>query len=329
MKGLILCAGKGTRLQPFSNIKPKGLLPVVNKPLIFYGIEKLVELGIYEIGVVIRQTYHELFIEEVGLGERWGVNLTYIFQKEPLGISDAVKHSESYIQGEPFILLLGDNLITETLHGMKQAIMDEGHDASILLREVANPHSFGIAEVNEDKIIGLEEKPAVPKSNFAVLGAYAFKPNIFQAIHAIKPSARGEYEITDAIQWLIHRDLSISYQITNKNFSDVGTMEGWLGANRWMLDQMEEEGNLDYTVRDTHRGTSIIHPVCIDPSAELIDCVIGPYVTIGPNVRLNSCILENSILLEYAILNPHHYPMTNSIISPQSVFIQNNGGSGK
>ncbi|WNR46227.1 sugar phosphate nucleotidyltransferase [Paenibacillus roseipurpureus] len=329
MKGLILCAGKGTRLQPFSNIKPKGLLPVANKPLIFYGIEKLVELGISEIGVVIRQPYYEMFLEEVGMGDRWGVHITYIFQKNPLGISDAVKYSESYIQGEPFILLLGDNLITETLHRMKEAMMEEGHDASILLREVANPKAFGIAEVNEDKIIGLEEKPAMPKSNLAVLGAYAFKPSIFQAIHAIKPSPRGEYEITDAIQWLIEKQYSISYQITHKNFSDVGTMEGWLGANQWMLDQMEEEGLLDYTFRDSHAGTTFIHPVCIDPTAEVIDCVIGPYVTIGPNVRLNSCKLENSILLEYAILNPHHYPMTNSIISPQSVFIQNSGGSDK
>ncbi|OCT15582.1 nucleotidyl transferase [Paenibacillus pectinilyticus] len=329
MKGLILCAGKGTRLQPFSNIKPKGLLPVANKPLIFYGIEKLVELGIYEIGIVIRRNHYDMFMEEVGLGERWQVRITYIFQKDPLGISDAVKYSEPFIAGESFVLMLGDNLITQKLDGLCHAITEEGHDAAILLREVANPKDFGIAEVDGDTIIALVEKPTVPKSNLAVLGAYAFKPSIFKAIHAISPSARGEYEITDAIQWLIHHQYSVAYQITDKNFSDVGTMDGWLGANKWMLDQMEEEGTLDYSVSDTHIRTVIIHPSCIDPSAELIDCVIGPYVTIGPNVKLESCTLENSILLEYAILNPNHYPMTNSIISPQSVFIQSNGGSGK
>lgn len=326
MKGLILCAGNGTRLQPFTNIKPKGLLPVANKPLIHYGIEKLVELGIYEIGIVIRPNLHAMFMEEVGAGERWHVNITYIFQINPLGISDAVKHSESFMDNEPFVLLLGDNLITQDLHGLYHAISHENHDAAILLRKVTNPKAFGIAEIKKDRIIGLEEKPSEPKSDLAVLGCYAFKPSIFQAVHAISPSARGEYEITDAIQWLIHQHYSVAYQMTDKNFSDVGTMEGWLEANRWMLKQMEEEGLLTY--RTDHPGTTIIPPVCIDPSAELINCVIGPYVTIGPNVKLESCRLENSILLEYAILNPNHYPMTNSIISPQSVFVQKDGGSG-
>lgn len=327
MKGLILCAGKGTRLQPFTNIKPKGLLPVANKPLIYYGIEKLVELGIYEIGIVIRPNLYAMFMEEVGAGERWNVNITYIYQINPLGISDAVKHSESFMDNEPFVLLLGDNLITQDLHSLCHAITHENHDAAILLRKVTNPKAFGIAEINKDRIIGLEEKPLEPKSDLAVLGSYAFKPSIFKAVHAISPSARGEYEITDAIQWLIHQQYSVAYQITDKNFSDVGTMEGWLEANRWMLKLMEEEGLLTYPT--DHQGTTLIPPVCIDPSAELINCVIGPYVTIGPNVRLESCTLENSILLEYAILNPYHYPMSNSIISPQSVFVQKDGGSGK
>jgi glucose-1-phosphate thymidylyltransferase len=327
MKGLILCAGKGTRLQPFTNIKPKGLLPVANKPLIFYGIEKLVELGIYEIGIVIRPNLYTMFMEEVGAGERWNVNITYIFQINPLGISDAVKHSESFMDNEPFVLLLGDNLITQDLHSLCHAITHENHDAAILLRKVTNPKAFGIAEVYKDRIIGLEEKPSEPKSDLAVLGSYAFKPSIFKAVHSISPSARGEYEITDAIQWLIHQQYSVAYQITDKNFSDVGTMEGWLDANRWMLNLMEEEGLLTYPT--DYQGTTLIPPVCIDPSAELINCVIGPYVTIGPYVRLESCTLENSILLEYAILNPNHYPMSNSIISPQSVFVQKDGGSGK
>lgn len=327
MKGLILCAGIGTRLQPFTNIKPKGLLPVANKPLIHYGIEKLVELGIHEIGIVIRHNLHAMFMEEVGAGERWKVNITYIFQINPLGISDAVKQAESFMNNEPFMLLLGDNLITQDLHGLSHAITHENHDAAILLRKVTNPKQFGIAEVNKDRIIGLEEKPSEPKSDLAVLGSYAFKPSIFKAVHAIAPSARGEYEITDAIQWLIQQQYSVSYQTTDKNFSDVGTMEGWLEANRWMLKQLDEEGLL--TTPTDYPGTTIIPPVCIAPSAELINCVIGPYVTIGPNVRLESCTLENSILLEYAILNPNHYPMTNSIISPQSVFVQKDGGSGK
>ncbi|OAS19020.1 sugar phosphate nucleotidyltransferase [Paenibacillus oryzisoli] len=327
MKGLILCAGIGTRLQPFTNIKPKGLLPVANKPLIHYGIEKLVELGIDEIGIVIRPNLHSMFMEDVGVGERWNVNITYIFQINPLGISDAVKHAEAYMNNEPFVLLLGDNLITEDLHDLCHAITHDNHDAAILLRKVANPSAFGIAEISHDRIIGLEEKPSEPKSDLAVLGSYAFTPSIFQAVHAINPSARGEYEITDAIQWLIQHNYSVTYQMTEKNFSDVGTMEGWLEANRWMLTQLADEGLL--ATRTDYPGTTLIPPVCIDPSAELINCVIGPYVTIGPNIKLESCTLDNSILLEYAILNPNHYPMTNSIISPLSMFVQEDGGSGK
>ncbi|MDF2959649.1 MAG: glucose-phosphate thymidylyltransferase [Paenibacillus sp.] len=326
MKGLILCAGKGTRLQPFSNIKPKVLLPVANKPIIYYGIEKLVELEIYEIGIVIRPNHSDLFLEEVGMGERWGVSITYIYQTDPLGISDAVRNAESFIDNEKFVLLLGDNLIIQSLDGLCSAILQDNHDAAILLGKVKNPQDFGIAEICEDRIIGLEEKPSAPKSDLAVLGAYAFNPNIFKAIHSIPPSARGEYEITDAIGWLIHQGYSVAYQMTDKNFSDVGTMERWLEANRWMLQLMDESGLLNN--REVYEGCTIIPPVLIDPSTKMVDCVIGPYVTIGPNVKLESCDFENSILLEGASLDHSLYTMTNSIISPQTVFVQNGGGSG-
>ncbi|WP_028552056.1 sugar phosphate nucleotidyltransferase [Paenibacillus sp. UNC451MF] len=327
MKGLILCAGKGTRLQPFSNNKPKVLLPVVNKPIIYYGIEKLVKLNICEIGIVIHPNHFNLFMEEVGTGERWGAKITYIFQFDPLGISDAVKHSESFIDNEPFLLLLGDNLITQSLDSLCQAVLNDHNEAAILLGKVKNPQDFGIAEVYEDKIIGLEEKPSAPKSDLAVLGVYAFKPSIFEAVHSIRPSARGEYEITDAIQWMINNHYSVAYQKTDKNFSDVGTMDRWLDANRWMLQLMEEEGVLNKEL--PYQGSTIIQPVCIDPSSEIINCVIGPYVTIGPNVRLESCSIEHSIVLEDANLNHSLYTIANTIISPQSVFVQNSGGSSK
>ncbi|BBH21089.1 glucose-1-phosphate thymidylyltransferase [Paenibacillus baekrokdamisoli] len=319
MKGLILCAGKGTRLQPFSNHKPKVLLPVANKPIIYTCIEKLIELDIYEIGIVIRPDHAAMFMEEVGAGERWGVRITYIYQNVSLGIADAVRHAETYLNNESFLLLLGDNLIMQSLEGLSHAILQENHEAAILLGIVSNPRDFGIAEVQEDRIIGLEEKPAVPKSNLAVLGAYAFKPDIFKAIHSISPSARGEYEITDAIQWMINSGYSVACQKTEKHYSDVGTMERWLEANQWMLQLMDDAGLLH--IHERYKGSTIIPPVLIDPSTEIIDCIIGPYVTIGPDAKLVKCTIENSILLEgVQLTNRVGTMMSHSIISTQSVY---------
>ncbi|MCR8632902.1 sugar phosphate nucleotidyltransferase [Paenibacillus radicis (ex Xue et al. 2023)] len=325
MKGLILCAGKGTRLQPFSNHKPKVLLPVANKPIIYYCIEMLVELEIYEIGIVIRPDHSAVFMEEVGLGERWGAQITYIYQNVSLGIADAVRHAETYLNNHSFVLLLGDNLITQSLEGLCHSILMDNHDAAILLGKVSNPRDFGIAEVHENQIIGLEEKPAVPKSNLAILGAYAFNPSIFEAIHSISPSARGEYEITDAIQWMIHKGYAVVYQVTEKNYSDVGTMERWLEANRWMLQLLNDAGQLN--IENRHKGCTFISPVLIDTDSELIDCVIGPYVTIGPHTRLENCTIENSILLDGSQLTHSLETISNAIISPQSIFVQNTGGS--
>ncbi|NOU94845.1 NTP transferase domain-containing protein [Paenibacillus sp. LMG 31456] len=325
MKGLILCAGKGTRLQPFSNHKPKVLLPVANKPIIYYCIEKLVELEIYEIGIVIRPDHSAIFMEEVGAGERWGVEITYINQNVSLGISDAVRHAEAYLNNHSFVLLLGDNLITQSLEGLCHSILQDSRDAAILLGKVSNPRDFGIAEIQGEQIIGLEEKPAIPKSDLAILGAYAFKPSIFEAIHSISPSARGEYEITDAIQWMINKGYSVAYQVTEKNYSDVGTMDRWLEANRWML-QLIDDIDL-HRVHDRYEGCTFIYPVLIDASSELIDCVVGPYVTIGPNARLEKCTIVNSILLEGPYLTPSSGILSNTIMSPQSVFVQDTGGS--
>jgi glucose-1-phosphate thymidylyltransferase len=323
MKGLILCAGKGTRLQPFSKHIPKVLLPVANKPIIYSCIESLVEQGIYEIGIVIRPDHSAIFMDEVGRGDRWGVKITYIYQTVSLGIADAVKQAETYLNNELFILLLGDNLITQPLEELCKAIIRENHEAAILLGRVSNPSDFGIAEVQGGRIIRLEEKPAIPKSNLAVLGAYAFKPAIFKAIHSIAPSARGEYEITDAIQWMIHNGYSVASQSTEKPYSDVGTMERWLEANQWMLQLMNDAGLLN--INKGYEGCTFIPPVLIDASAQLIDCVIGPYVTIGPAARLEKCKLEHSIILEGAQLTPGTNHLSHSIISPQSVFIQDAG----
>ena len=296
MKGLILCAGKGSRVQPFSSDTPKSLLPVANKPLLFYCIEKLAELNIEEIGIVIQRERQAMFEARLGNGEQWGVKLTYLYQEIPLGIADAVRQAESFIASDPFILLLGDNLIAQSLAGLRDLVARQGHDAGMLLGRVAYPQDYGIAEVKGDLVIGLEEKPERPKSELASLGAYVFTPALFRAVHSISPSPRGEYEITHAIQWLIDHHHSVAYTITDGNHSDVGTAERWLEANRWVLEGLKSPGG---PIRENdYPGCRIIPPVLLDPSCELTDCTIGPYVTIGPRTRLVSCRVKNSILLE-------------------------------
>lgn len=317
MKGLILCAGKGIRLRPFSLSKPKALLQVANKPILYYCIEKLIELGIKEIGIVIHPQYKQMFIEEVGLGEKWNANIAYIDQEQPLGISDAVLRAESFIMADPFLLLLGDNLIAQSLKDLQDSIVYDQCEASILLGKVTTPQDYGIAEVVGERIVGLEEKPLLPKSNLAVLGAYAFNSRIFQAVRAIAPSKRGEYEITDAIQWMINNGNKISFRITDQKHSDVGTPDRWLEANRWMLELMEEKGEL--MLQKQLNSCTILPPVLIDPSCELKDCVIGPYVSIGPHVRLEGCYVKNSIVLEGTNICRPEKGIDLAILDPLSV----------
>jgi len=312
MKGLIVCAGRGTRLQPFSYLTSKVLLPVAGKPLIFYSLEKLKSLGIADIGIVIQPAQKLLFDEQVGDGGKWGVHITYLFQEKPLGIADAVKQSEAFIGSDSFILLLGDNLISQSLSDLKDSILVDHYDGALLLGRVENPQEYGIAEIEEQRIIGLEEKPLQPKSNLAIVGAYAFTAQIFKAIDAITPSRRGEYEITDAIQYLIQHGYAISYDITTSPHTDVGTPGRWLEANRWMLQIMP----LEKTTNESYEGSILQSPVLIDPSSKIRNCEIGPYVVIGPGVVLENCKVEDSIILEGvnlcnrtlkgSIVNVHH-----------------------
>ncbi|WP_152391863.1 sugar phosphate nucleotidyltransferase [Paenibacillus guangzhouensis] len=311
MKGLIVCAGRGTRLQPFSYLTSKVLLPVANKPLIFYSLEKLKSLGITEIGIVIQPAQKLLFEEQVGDGIDRGVHITYLFQEMPLGIADAVKQSETFIGSDSFILLLGDNLISQSLSVLKDSILVDHYDGALLLGKVENPHEYGIAEIEEQRIIGLEEKPLQPKSNLAIVGAYAFTAQIFKAIDAITPSRRGEYEITDAIQYLIQHGYSISYDITTSPHTDVGTPGRWLEANRWMLQTMPVEKTT--TMNESYEGSILKSPVLIDPSSTLLNCDIGPYVVIGPGVVLENCKIEDSIILEG--VNLRNRTLKGSIVS--------------
>lgn len=317
MKGLILSAGKGTRLQPFSLTQSKTFLPVANKPVIQYCVEKIADIGITDIGIVIHPSLTEQFHQLLGFGDELGVSISYINQNQQNGIADAVKCAESFIGNESFVLLLGDNLIQESLRHLKQSVEEKTANASIMLAKVDNPQDFGIAEINDLKIIGLQEKPRHPKSNMAVIGVYAFDSSIFKAVHAIPPSARGEYEITDAIQWLIDHNKKVTFSKTDKHYSDVGTSSRWLEANRWMLDQLSNNKNLISPNSKIDQCT-IIPPVMIAENCELKDSTIGPYVSIAQGVKVNRCNMKNSIILDGAELTQVSKMINNSIFGKYS-----------
>jgi glucose-1-phosphate thymidylyltransferase len=293
MKGLILCAGRGTRMKPFSHSTPKTLLPVANRPLLEYCIQKLNRVGILEIGVVINP--QQKSIADFLAHYDTPCKIELIYQTKPLGIAHAVQTAQPFLGSDPFVLMLGDNLICEELDTLIQAFA--GHDAAILLSRVENPSDYGIAEILDGKILSLEEKPKAPKSDLAVIGAYVFRETIFDAIMTLTPSWRGELEITDAIQRLIEQGSTVSYSITDKPYSDVGTLDRWLCANRWMLDAAHGDritiGKNSRVENCTFKG-----PVLIGDGCHLKNVVIGPYVSVQDGVTLNSCVIENSICLE-------------------------------
>lgn len=317
MKGLILCAGKGSRLYPFTNNRPKTLIPVANTPLLQLSIMKLLELGIDRIGIVIHPTQEADIRGRFGEGEALGIAITYIYQQEPKGIANALKQAEGYISGEAFLLLLGDNLISAPLSDLKNDVELGGVQASLLLAEVAEPQDYGIAEIQDSRIVGLEEKPEHPKSNLAVIGGYAFTNEIFGAVNEITPSKRGEYEITDAIQWLIEQRHVVAYHVTDQLNIDVGTKDRWLLANRKLLNAEALQKRVHDSVR--MERCTIVEPVSIDKDCVLKDCRIGPYVSVGAGSRIENCHIENSIILNGVHMKDLPFPIKNVIIGEHSI----------
>ncbi|SDW09280.1 sugar phosphate nucleotidyltransferase [Paenibacillus sp. CF384] len=326
MKGLILCAGKGSRLYPFTHSRPKTLIPVANTPLLQLSLMKFIELGIDQVGIVIHPSQEAAIRGEFGEGEALGISISYIYQYEARGIAHAVKQAQAYISEEAFMLLLGDNLISAPLNALKEDIELGGVQASLLLANVTEPKDYGIADIQDGRIISLEEKPTNPKSNLAVLGSYAFTKDIFTAIDEIRPSKRGEYEITDAIQRLIEQGLVVAYHVTDQLNIDVGTMDRWLKANQKLLSADASKNRIHESVR-LERCT-IIEPVSIDKDCVLKDCRIGPYVSVGAGSKLENCHIENSVLLNGVHAQDLPFMLKNVILGEHSIVVGLNNDEG-
>src|SRR5579864_1555462 len=295
MKGLNLSGGKGTRLRPITHTSAKQLVPVANKPVLFYGLEALVGAGIRDIGIVVGDTQAEIRAA-VGDGSRWGASITYIEQDAPRGLAHAVLISEPFIGRDPFVMYLGDNLLNRGIAQFVERFERERPAAQILLARVADPQMFGVAELEGDRVVRLVEKPKVPKSDLALVGVYMFGPEVFTSVKRIRPSFRNELEITDAIQDLIDRSLEVRPHIVEGWWKDTGKLEDMLEANRLILDTFERrvEGTIE---RSVVRG-----PVIIGAGATISGAYIGPFTAVGDRVTIRETEIEHSIVLEGAVI---------------------------
>src|SRR5688572_32233597 len=314
MKGLILSGGKGTRLRPLTYTSAKQLVPVANKPILFYGVEALVEAGIHDIGVVVGDTQAEIRAA-LGDGSRFGAKVTYIEQDAPRGLAHAVLISEQFIGGQPFVMYLGDNLLNKGIVPFVEQFVREQPAAQILLTPVPDPEMFGVAELQNGQVVKLVEKPKNPVSNLALVGVYMFSTAIFDSVKRIKPSFRNELEITDAIQDLIDRGLEVRPHLVDGWWKDTGKLEDMLEANRLILDTLERrlDGTIDQESRiegkvviekgATVERSVIRGPVVIGPDARIVHAYVGPFTSIGPRAEIRDSEIEHSIVLEGSVIS--------------------------
>jgi glucose-1-phosphate thymidylyltransferase len=310
MKALILAGGTGSRLRPITHTSAKQLIPVANKPILYYGLEAISEAGISEVGIVVGETAAEV-IEAVGDGSRWGLDVTYIPQDAPLGLAHAVKIAQDFIGEDRFVMYLGDNLIKGGIAALVGEFESAGPDCEILLARVPHPERFGVAELAGDTVVRLIEKPSDPPSDLALVGVYLFTSCIFDAVGAIEPSARGELEITDAIQKLIDTGHTVMPHVIDGWWKDTGKLDDLLEANRIMLADIERriEGSVDGESRlegkvVLERGATVVRSTIVGPAVigagtHIEEASIGPFTSIHENCRIVSSEVEHSILLPF------------------------------
>jgi len=314
MKGLILSGGFGTRLRPLTYSQQKQLIPVANKPILFYVIEDLIEAGIKDIGIVIGPNKEQV-INAVNSAS-WDANIDFIEQETPSGIAHAIKISSDFLCNDSFIMYLGDNILKEGVVEHVKNFQMCNCESSILLTKVDNPEAFGIAILNKDgEVVKLVEKPSNSKSNLAVIGVYMFKSKILEAVENLIPSKRGLLEITDAVQWLIDNGYKVKSSIVNHWWKDTGKPEDILHANRLILDDIESDnhrkaikskvkGRVRIGKKTMINGDSKVKgPVIIGSNCKIFDSYIGPYTSIGDNCEIIGTEIEDSVVLDSVFIN--------------------------
>ncbi len=309
-------------------------MPIANKPILFYALEAVVAAGITDIGMVVGDTEEEIRAA-VDDGSRWGARVTYIRQSAPLGLAHAVKEAEPYLRRDPFVMYLGDNLVLDGITSFVQQFNQTRPDALILLAHVSAPERFGVAELRDGQMIRLEEKPRQPKSDLALVGVYLFTPKVFEAVHNIKPSGRGELEITDAIQWLMDRGAKVEPHVIEGWWKDTGRLEDMLEANRIILDELKPSNSGQVTGK-----SSIIGKVVIEGGAEIVDSVVrgpaiigertrivnsyvGPFTSIYYDVEMRNSEIEHSIVLENSRILDAGVRIESSLIGKDVVIRRN------
>jgi len=324
MKALILAGGKGTRLRPITFSMAKQLVPVANRPVVEYGIMSIAEAGVTDFGIIIGDTGEEVKAC-LGDGSQFGINITYIPQPAPLGLAHAVTTAKDFLGDDDFIMYLGDNLIKSSIRGLKEEFEKHRPAATILLTEVPNPWEFGVAEMEDNEVKRLEEKPKEPKSNLALVGVYLFDKRIHDSIGRLKPSWRGEYEITEAIQGLIDAGLQVRSHIVEGYWKDTGTVEAMLDANRLVLEDIQPkmdgintastiEGRVQIGKGSLIENSIIRGPVIIGENCVIKNSYIGPFTAIDSGSQVTSSEVQYSILMENVTVDSLPHRLESSLI---------------
>jgi glucose-1-phosphate thymidylyltransferase len=337
LKGLILSGGAGTRLRPITHTSAKQLVPVANKPVLFYGIEALVEAGIEQIGIIIAPETGDEIRAAAGDGSSFGAEITYIVQDEPKGLAHAVLTAEGFIAGSPFVMYLGDNLLADGLRGLVATFRESEPDALSLLTAVSDPEHYGVAELEGERVVRLVEKPKEPPSNLALVGVYLFGASIFEAARSLEPSWRGELEITEAIQSLIEDGHEVQSEVVSGWWKDTGQLADMLEANRLVLEEIESrvEGEVDESSRvegrvvieagATLRDSVVRGPAVIGAGARIDGAYIGPYTSIGENVRVCRSEIEHSIVLAGSVVEDLGTRMEASLLGREVKLTRSDG----
>ncbi|MEL6136754.1 MAG: glucose-1-phosphate thymidylyltransferase [Cyanobacteria bacterium J06628_6] len=332
MKAIILSGGRGTRLRPITHTGAKQLVPVANKPILWYGIESIVAAGITDIGIIISPETGEEIRKKTGDGSRFGANITYIVQDEPAGLAHAVKTAQPFLGDAPFVMYLGDNLVQSQLDRFIHQFKTHQLDSLILLKAVKNPSAFGVAQVDDQgRVTALIEKPKVPQSNLALVGVYLFSHQVHEAIRQIRPSARGELEITDAIQKMIDLGNPVESYKLEGWWLDTGKKDDLLDANQVVLDafpdstvagELDEKSQLQGRVH-VGQGSKIINsiirgPVAIGEDCRIENCFVGPYSSIADRTTLRDIEIEHSVILQDTTVEGIHHRIVDSLIGERA-----------